>query len=112
VTLAGLVAGAAGCGAASPREADIYHDPALRPGVVPARAEAEEELLQRLDQVEEARTLSLAGERFEIEEPYYAASGRFCRAVRSGDRSPRLACRAGDRWVFVPQVVPTVEPAP
>jgi len=111
---AALAGAAAGCGSAPPREADIYHDPALRPGVVPARAEPETELLARLAGADEAQTITVAGQQFEVEAPYPAASGRWCRTVRTGSRSPRLACEADGGWVFVPHVIPptALEPAP
>lgn len=115
--LAALGCAAAGCGAASPNEADIYHDPALRPGVVAAAAQPETELLARLSQREQAprgRTITVDDRRFELDPPYHAASGRWCRAVRSDDRTARLACETDDGWVFVPRVVPStaLEPAP
>ena len=102
-----------GCGSSAPREADIYHDPALRPGVVVAADGAEETLLARLPEVASAEVIEVADRRFEVERPYHAASGRWCRAVRVPGGEPRLACEADDGWVFVPQVVPTVaEPMP
>lgn len=78
--------------------------------MVPASAETETELLSRLAGVEagaDAQTITVRGQSFEVEAPYFAASGRWCRTVRTGGRSPRLACQADEGWVFVPRVVPS-----
>lgn len=91
----------AGCGAAEPREADIYHDPLLRPSVVESEG-ADAQLLARLDDVQDAGTVQVGGAAVQVEAPYPAASGRVCRAV-----GERLACRASEGWEFVPVVLPT-----
>ncbi|HJL18121.1 MAG TPA: hypothetical protein RMH99_20830 [Sandaracinaceae bacterium LLY-WYZ-13_1] len=107
--LAPLVAVAAtaliGCGASTPRESDIYHDPALRPGVVTAAA-SDSRLLARLAELEGADSVQIDGRRYEVEAAYAAASGRTCRSVLPAGASPRLACESEDGWVFVPQVLP------
>ena len=63
----------AGCGASEPREADIYHDPALRPGVVVAEGFGEDELREFIrasalpeDQVDEGAALEMFGRLMEI----------------------------------------------
>ena len=104
--LVALLSLSIGCGASSPREADIYHDPLLRPGVVPAGG-ADGELLARLAHLDGAETLDVSGRTFSVDAPYFAASGRRCRAVRAGVDA-RLACESDDGWVFVPQVLPDV----
>lgn len=96
----------AGCGSATPRDADIYHDPALRPGVIAADG-AEQELLARLGDIDAAEVVEVGDRTFEVDRPYHAASGRWCRGVRSGAGQPRLACQTDDGWTFVPQVLPT-----
>lgn len=100
---------AIGCGAAAPPEAAIYHDPALRPGVVAAVEADETELLSRLASDDSTQTIIVGDRRFEVAASYHAASGRPCRSILTDRGAPRLACRADDEWVFVPQVVPTSE---
>lgn len=90
-----------GCGAAEPREADIYHDARLRPTVVQANAE-DDVLLARLDELDDAGTVQLGGATIQVEAPYPAASGRLCRSI-----GERLACRSDAGWEFVPPVLPT-----
>ena len=101
-----MAASLAGCGSATPRDADIYHDPALRPGVVAVEG-AEQELLARLGDIESAQVVEVGDRVFEVDRPYHAASGRWCRGVRTGAGQPRLACQSDDGWTFVPQVLPT-----
>lgn len=100
------------CGASEPREADIYHDPALRPGVVTSEG-PEQQLLAQLDGVALTGTVEVSGQSFRVDAPYEAASGRRCRGIH-GAAGSRLACTEQDGWVFVPAVLPTVsaEPAP
>ncbi len=91
-----------GCGGTAPREADIFHDPALRPGVVEAGG-AEREILSRLGD-EGLSTVTFGGRDYALEAPYDAASGRRCRGVVGAER--RLACQNPDgSWVFVPDIV-------
>ena len=92
-----------GCGASEPRESDIFHDPALRAGVVEADGEAERALLARLAQDPEAGAMDVGGSTFTLDAPYAAASGRTCRRVSRGDAA-RLACETGEGWRFVPDV--------
>lgn len=97
--------GVHGCGASEPRESDIYHDPALRPGTVDAASDAERQLLARLSEDEIASPLSLGGRSYAVAATYDAASDRRCREIRDGDE-PRLACEEPDgSWVFVPNIV-------
>ena len=100
LSLLSLVLGS-GCGSQAPRDDQIYHDPALRPGVVEARG-PERTLLVRLSQANLPRSMTIEGQEFTVEPIYDAASGRRCRAVSAG-RGRRLACERPDRsWVFVP----------
>lgn len=101
-----LAAALAGCGSATPRDSDIYYDPALRPGVVSAEG-AEAELLSRLSDIEDADVVEVGDRAYEVDRPYHAASGRWCRGVRSAAGEARLACQTDDGWTFVPQVLPT-----
>jgi hypothetical protein len=82
----------------------IYHDPALRPGVVAPASEEERQLLSRLDDLPNGEPVTLGRARFVAEAPYDAASGRRCRrVVRHGNEEAKLACREDGRgWVFVP----------
>jgi hypothetical protein len=102
--VAGLLAGAGllavGCGSSPPREASIYHDPALRPTVVAADDPAAEALLASVSQ---APTGEAVGP-YVLGQTYFAASGRRCRPIRSsGGR--RLVCENDDgSWSFVPQL--------
>ncbi|MFK7991727.1 MAG: hypothetical protein AB8I08_37265 [Sandaracinaceae bacterium] len=95
-----------GCGASQPQEADIYHDPLLRPSVVHAEG-PDAQLLARLDEVSGEGTLQVGGAPVAVETPYPAASGRVCRSV-----GERLACRSEDGWEFVPVVLPTAGVTP
>lgn len=89
------------CGAGAPREADIYHDPALRPGSVAAADDAERQLLAQLADAEGAA--EVAG--FSVDAPFHSASGRRCRGVRRAAER-RLACERTDgAWSFVPNVL-------
>lgn len=102
----------AGCGAATPSEANIYYDPALRPGVAET-SEAERELLARLGELEAEQAVEIAGRVYVAEVAYDAASGRRCRPVRVREgavEQARLACEAESGWVFVPDVLLGGEP--
>lgn len=91
-----------GCGATTPTEAQVFHDPALRPGVVDAAGPEESNILQRLP---ESGTDVVSSEdgRLQLGAVYHAASGRRCRTVGITDQPPRLACERQDgAWVFVP----------
>lgn len=103
LALAVLATGPA-CGASAPPDEVIYHDPALRPGVVPPTSEEERQLLSRLDELSSGEPVTLGGERFVAEPPYDAASGRRCRRIERADGdSAKLACSQQDgEWVFVP----------
>jgi len=91
-----------GCGATPPREDDIFHDPALRPGVEAAN-ETDQQLLARMGEPL-ADAVVLGSQSYSVESPYHAASGRRCRAVTSGS-TRRLACENPDAsWVFVPDI--------
>lgn len=93
-----------GCGASEPRESDIYHDPALRPGVTEAANDAERALLARLNEESLDGPVVIDGHSYAVEAPYAAASGRRCR-VLSDDGASRLACETEDgSWVFVPPI--------
>jgi len=93
--------GAVACGASEPREADIYHDPALRPSFLEPESDAERALLAELDAGPEAGAVQVAGASFRLGAPYHAASGRVCREV-SADAARRLACETEEGWRFVP----------
>lgn len=95
----------AGCGS-GPQESTIYHDPALRPGVIEANDATERELLVRLAVLEAETSIELGGRTFAAGAPYHAASGRRCIHVVEAD-TERLACSTSDEgpWVFVPIVV-------
>ena len=98
-----LSAIASGCGSSPPREADIFHDPALRPGVVEAQG-AEREMLARLGSIPDETQVEAAGTTLVVEAPYAAASGRRCRGLRAVS-GRRIACETSDgEWVFVPDV--------
>lgn len=95
------------CGSASPSEATIYYDPALRPGVVEP-SDAERAALAQLDEAAAGQSIEIGASMWVAEAPYAAASGRRCRSVRvrAGEsESARLACEADDGWVFVPDVL-------
>ncbi len=96
----------AGCGASAPTEETIYYDPALRPGVVEAATESEQQLLIRLSEVSAGAPMEVGGQVFVADPLYVSASGRRCRTVhaRGGEDGARLACETEDGWVFVPQV--------
>jgi hypothetical protein len=94
---------ALGCGSSAPREADIFHDPALRPGVVEPEG-AEREMLARLGSIADETPVQAAGGTVVVEAPYAAASGRRCRGLRGAARR-RVACETDDgEWVLVPEV--------
>ena len=96
----------AACGSSPPAEADIYHDPALRPGRVAAEG-ADAQLLAQLDSLDAEGSLTAGGTTYQVAAPYEAASGRSCRPVE-GPTGARLACNdADDGWSFVPGVLPT-----
>lgn len=102
VVLSALFAvGAVACGASEPREEDIYHDPALRPSFLEPQSDAERALLAELGSEPEAGAVQIAGASFLLGAPYYAASGRVCRAV-AAPAARRLACQTEDGWRFVP----------
>lgn len=98
--LLALVASA--CGASEPREADIFHDEALRASRVVPASEAERTLLTQLDGAAEAPT-EVSG--FALEATYHAASGRRCRRIQ-GQAGALLACEFDGSWSFVPTVRP------
>lgn len=91
------------CGASEPREADVFHDPALRPGVVQPSGTAEAGLLEQLASNPDPGTIAVGEQSFTLEPVYAAASGRTCRGVQSGE-ARRVACEANDGWHFVPSV--------
>jgi len=93
--------GAVACGASEPREADIYHDPALRPSFLEPASDAERALLAELGSDPETGAVQVAGASFRVGAPYHAASGRVCREV-AADAARRLACETEDGWRFVP----------
>lgn len=109
-----LVSGAgtlAACGGPQqPTAADIYHDPALRRGAIPAEA-AEAELVSRLDALPSGEPVSIGGAVYVATATYDAASGRTCRHVRRVGGSTRLACADDEAgWVFVPDVFGSENP--
>ncbi|MDQ3034646.1 MAG: hypothetical protein M3Y87_19710 [Myxococcota bacterium] len=105
--LIGLCTALAACGGrAVPRDQDVYHEPSLRPGTVPADGEAERELLTRLP-LPANEPVRLGDRVFVPLATYASASGRFCTPVLVRGEGPdrtRIACESGDGWVFVPDV--------
>ncbi len=96
------------CGTAAPTEHEIFYTPELRPGTELAVNDAERALLERLPSAVDLAELSVAGQSFQLEPTYAAASGRRCRRVHSDHL--RLVCEdAAGQWVFVPD--PFGEPA-
>ncbi len=93
--------GALGCGASEPREADIFHDPALRASEVEPASEDDRAVLARLASDPAPGALEVGGSTYEIDAAYAAASGRRCRHVRDGS-AERLACETTEGWRFVP----------
>ncbi len=91
------------CGGSAPTESAVFYDPALRPGVATPTTVEERELLGRLSELSEARSVRIGDRTFMLELPYAAASGRRCRAIANDGRR-RLACEGEDGWVFVPDV--------
>ena len=96
--------GLAGCGAAPVRDEDVFHEPALRPGVVPPASEAERELLSRLASLEPDREVRIGDHVFVPRARYAAASGRACMRIEVAGDGARVACEDDGAWVFVPDV--------
>lgn len=97
-----LCLGVPACGAAEPREADIFHDSALRPSVVQPASDAERAVLSSLAEDPQSDELAVSGQVFRLEPTYYAASGRRCRRVVGP--TTRLACETDEGWAFVPEL--------
>lgn len=100
-----LALGALACGGAqSPRLADIYHDPALRPSVDEAD-DVDRAFLAQVVARPESGTLRIQDRVYVVRAIHHAASGRRCRPVVESDRS-RLICEvSARRWAFVPNVM-------
>lgn len=108
---AALVAGCAGP-RPGPEHASVSPPSAVAPG-----DELERELLRRLPELPAGQPATIGGATVIAADPYFAASGRTCRAVTiqrsgqmsdqapgAGDASSRLACREDADWFFVPQI--------
>ena len=104
----GLCSVLAGCGGrAIPRDQDVYHEPSLRPGSVPAESEGERQLLAQLPSLAANEPVQLGDRVYLPLDSYTSASGRRCTPVRvsgGGRDQTRVACESDDAWVFVPDV--------
>jgi hypothetical protein len=115
VLAAALAAGCAGPRLAGPEHAAVSPPSAVAPG-----DELERELLRRLPELPAEQPVSIDDATVIARAPYFAASGRTCRALTiqgPGAASPaaspaalggasrsRLACREDGDWFFVPQI--------
>ncbi|UJR86896.1 hypothetical protein [Sandaracinus amylolyticus] len=97
----------AACGGAPVRDEDVFHEPGLRAGSVPARDDVERELLAVIATAPPEQPIEVRGRTFVAHAAYASASGRLCTWVdepRATSAPTRLACEGGDGWVFVPDV--------
>jgi hypothetical protein len=103
-----LVATLIGCSAPppiSPRDAADANDTGRR--VVPSTA-GERDLLTQVARLPSGGSQRIGQTTVVAEDPYQAASGRICRALRVTQEKnravQRLACTDGKSWFFVPDV--------
>jgi hypothetical protein len=98
---------AAGCGGRPiPRDEDVYHEAALRPGEVPPVTEGERELLARLPELAADQSVHIGDREYVPLASYASASGRRCTPIREAGTviRTRIACESDAGWVFVPEV--------
>ena len=79
-------------------------------GVVQPKNPTERQVLELLETLPAGKPRRVGGVVVVADPPYYAASGRLCRGVTvtpSGGKqsAQRLACREGEKWVYVPTVM-------
>lgn len=107
---------AAGCGAGArtrPESAAVSPPSAVAPG-----DDLERELLRRLPELPAEQPVAINDATVIARAPYFAASGRTCRALiiqGSGQGSgsearSRLACREDGDWFFVPPIFRSAAP--
>ncbi|HWN71482.1 MAG TPA: DVU3141 family protein [Haliangium sp.] len=94
-------------GCAGPRQGP-EHAAVSPPSAVAPGDELERELLRRLPELPAEQPVAIHDATVIARAPYFAASGRTCRALTieaSGSPSrARLACREDGSWFFVPQI--------
>lgn len=99
----------AGCAGARPRTESTAVSP---PSAVAPGDDLERELLRRLPELPAEQPVAINNATVVARAPYFAASGRTCRALiiqGSGQNSgseprSRLACREDGDWFFVPPI--------
>lgn len=106
--LAGLVAWLGGCAARPVISARDLADANDTGSTLKGRTEDERAVLAQLPRLPAGMPQTVRGTRVVADEPYEAASGRRCRALRLQERTQgeieRLACTNGKEWFFVPNV--------
>jgi hypothetical protein len=98
-----------GCAHAQPRTESVVVSP---PSAIAPEDDFERELLRRLSSLPAEQPVSIDDATVTARAPYYAASGRTCRAltIQSAGQSAgsaarsRLVCREDSEWFFVPEV--------
>jgi hypothetical protein len=95
---------AAGCAGAQSRPEHAAVSP---PSEVAPGDELERELLRRLPELPAQQPVSINDATVLAGAPYFAASGRTCRALTidgAGQSRSRVACREDGDWFFVPAI--------
>jgi hypothetical protein len=121
------LAGALATGCAGPRPGP-EHAAVSPPSAVAPGDELERELLRRLPELPAEQPVSIDDATVIARAPYFAASGRTCRALTihapggapsgapggapDGASRSRLACREDGDWFFVPQIFRSEVPDP
>lgn len=104
------------CGAHTVREEDVFHEPALRAGSVPAVSDDERGLLERLSSLSASEEPLPFGDRtYRVIGFYMSAGGRRCASLRESSTSDprertRVACEEHGTWAFVPDVFGGADP--
>ena len=102
--LALVAALTAGCGGA---QTGPEHPAVSPPSAVAPGDDLERELLRRLPELPAKQPVSINDATVFAGAPYFAASGRTCRALTmqgAGPARSRLACREDGDWFFVPAI--------
>ncbi len=105
------ITGFAACGTTSkPVKPDPSYKLLTQPGTRAPADDLEKAILAQLKQLAPDKEANINGRVVVAGAPYAAASGRTCRAVSVRANGPaaardHLACRIGNGWAFVPDVV-------